>query len=257
MFSVTPIPAFQDNYLWLITREGSDQAAIVDPGDAAPVRAALEERGLTLCAILATHHHGDHVGGVTTLLEAYPGIPVYGPAQERISGRTESLQENDNLTVPGLELVLRVLDVPGHTAGHIAYVGEGMVFCGDTLFAVGCGRLFEGTPEQMHASLAKLAALPADTRVYCGHEYTESNIRFARRVEPANPDLAAREQEVHGLRQRGQPTLPSTIEWELRTNPFLRVGERGVAQAASERAGKNLASPVAVFAEIRRWKDAG
>jgi len=257
MLSVTPIPAFQDNYLWLLTREGRDTAVIVDPGDAGPVLAALTERGLGLAAILTTHHHGDHVGGVGKLLDAFPGIPVYGPASERIPGCSEQLTEGDEIDLPGLDVKLGVLDVPGHTAGHIAYVGETMVFCGDTLFAVGCGRLFEGTPAQMHESLSKLAALPEDTRVYCGHEYTENNIRFARRVEPENPDLAAREQETRALRQRGEPSLPSRIALEKRTNPFLRVAEPAVIQAASAHAGKPLDSPEAVFAEVRRWKDAG
>ena len=257
MLSVTPIPAFQDNYLWLLTREGRDTAAIVDPGDAGPVLATLAERGLRLAAILTTHHHGDHVGGVGKLLDAFPGIPVYGPAGERIPGCSERLAEGDEIDLPGLDVKLGVLDVPGHTAGHIAYVGETMVFCGDTLFAVGCGRLFEGTPAQMHESLSKLAALPEDTRVYCGHEYTENNIRFARRVEPENPDLAAREQETRALRQRGEPSLPSRIALEKRTNPFLRVAESAVIRAAAAHAGKPLDSPEAVFAEVRRWKDAG
>lgn len=257
MLTVTPIPAFQDNYLWLLTREGRDTAAIVDPGDAGPVLATLRERGLRLGAILTTHHHGDHVGGVRELLDAYGGIPVYGPARERIPGCSERLAEGDEIEVPGLDFGLRVLDVPGHTAGHIAYVGESLVFCGDTLFAVGCGRLFEGTPAQMHESLSKLAALPDDTRVYCGHEYTENNIRFARRVEPENQDLAAREQETRALRQRDEASLPSHIALEKRTNPFLRVAEAAVIQAASAHAGKPLDSPEAVFAEVRRWKDTG
>lgn len=252
--AVEPIAAFETNYIWAI-HNGRD-CALVDPGSSAEPLSFLRERGLNLCALILTHHHYDHIGGVDDLL-AEKAVPVWGPVDERIPQVNQPVGEGDRASVPELELQFEVLETPGHTSTHIIYHNDEMMLAGDTLFSIGCGRLFEGTPEQMHASLAKLAALPADTRVYCGHEYTESNIRFARRVEPANPDLAAREQEVHGLRQRGQPTLPSTIEWELRTNPFLRVGERGVAQAASERAGKNLASPVAVFAEIRRWKDAG
>lgn len=255
MLSVSPIPAFQDNYLWLLTQEGSEQAAIVDPGDADPVLAVVDERGLTLSAILCTHHHGDHVGGVARLLERFPGIPVYGPVSERIPGCTHPLKEGDTLTV--LDQTFRVLDVPGHTAGHIAYVGDGLLFCGDTLFAVGCGRLFEGTPTQMLQSLEKLAALPGDTRVYCGHEYTANNIRFARQVEPDNAALAAREKAVAERRGADLPTLPSTIELERQTNPFLRSDQPAVAAAASAQSGRTLNATVAVFAEIRRWKDRG
>ena len=193
MVAIIPIPAFTDNYIWLL-RDGRG-AVVVDPGDAAPVLAYLAAHDLALTAILATHHHGDHVGGVTALLERFP-VPVFGPARERIPGRTNAVADGDRIVVPGLPGTLAVLDIPGHTAGHVAYFGEidgvPVLFCGDTLFAAGCGRLFEGTPAQMWASLSALAALPPATRVYCGHEYTLANLRFAQAVEPHNPDVAAR-----------------------------------------------------------------
>ncbi len=181
MLAIIPIPAFADNYIWLL-RDGA-AAAVVDPGDAAPVIAYFEREGVAPTAIIATHHHGDHVGGIRDLLARW-AVPVYGPANEAIPGRTQALREGDAIVVPGIGLALSTLDIPGHTAGHIALVGKDMVFCGDTLFAAGCGRLFEGTPAQMVASLAKLAALPDATRIYCGHEYTVSNLRFALAVEP-------------------------------------------------------------------------
>ncbi len=193
MTTIIPIPAFADNYIWLL-RDGRS-AVVVDPGDATPVLAYLERAGLTLTAILATHHHNDHVGGIPALRERYP-VPVFGPARESIPARTQALSEGDVFEVPGLPVTLRTLDIPGHTAGHIALFGEvagaPSVFCGDTLFAAGCGRLFEGTPSQMWASLSALARLPDATNVYCGHEYTLANLRFALAVEPDNAALAAR-----------------------------------------------------------------
>jgi len=256
MLAIHPVPAFQDNYLWVLAR-GRD-AAVVDPGDAGPVQAFLENNGLTLRAILATHHHGDHVGGLTALAAQWH-CPVFGPAGERIAGLTQRLKEGDRIRVPGLEVELEVIDVPGHTAGHIAYVhrdpGDPFVFCGDTLFAGGCGRLFEGTAAQMVGSLSKLASLPADTRVYCAHEYTLANLRFARAVEPDNVALAERQAREAARRERGEPTVPSTLEVELATNPFLRWAEPRVIAAAERHAGRALADPVAVFAEIREWKN--
>jgi hydroxyacylglutathione hydrolase len=257
MTSIIPIPAFADNYIWLL-REGG-KAAVVDPGDAAPVIAYLERERLELCAILNTHHHGDHVGGNRALLARW-SVPVFGPAHESIPGVTRSLVEGDSILLPGVELVLSVLDVPGHTAGHIACVGRldasPAVFCGDTLFTAGCGRLFEGTPAQMLDSLAKLAALPGDTRVFCGHEYTLSNLRFARAVEPSNAALQQRQVRDQAMRDRGEPTVPSTIAEERATNPFLRVDEPAVRSAAERHAGRALADRVAVFAEVRAWKNA-
>ena len=256
MPAIIPIPAFSDNYIWLV-REGA-HAAVVDPGDAAPVLAYLDREKLTLSAIIATHHHNDHVGGIAALL-ARSSVPVFGPARETIPGRTHALVEGDEITVPGPELAMRVLDIPGHTAGHIAFVGGGatpVAFVGDTLFAVGCGRLFEGTPAQMAASLAKLAALPGATQVYCGHEYTLANLRFALAVEPANGALRDRQTREQTKRDRGLPTLPSTIADELATNPFLRAGTPAVFAAAEAHAGRRLADAVEAFAIVREWKNA-
>ena len=252
MLTVHPVPAFQDNYLWVI--HDGRHAAVVDPGDAAPVQAFLEENGLALSAILITHHHPDHIGGLPVLSARYR-CPVFGPAGEKIAGITTLLKEGDAIVVPGIGAKFKVLDVPGHTAGHIAYVGEGAIFCGDTLFACGCGRLFEGTAEQMHASLDKLKCLPPETRVYCAHEYTLANIRFAEAVEPGNKALAERKERDTYSRKRGKPTVPSTIEVELATNPFLRCAETEVIYNARRHAGDKLRTEVEVFAAIRAWKN--
>lgn len=256
MLQVHPVPAFSDNYLWVI-HNGRD-AAVVDPGDARPVIDYLAVRGLSLAAILCTHHHADHVGGVEPLLdflELRGQIPVFGPAGERIPARTQALREGDQVVIPQLPLELKVLDVPGHTAGHIAYAGSDMLFCGDTLFACGCGRLFEGTAAQMTSSLAKLKSLPGHTRVYCAHEYTMANIRFAEAVEPGNADLELRKAFCGAKRHRNEPTLPSTISLELATNPFLRWDAPAVIAAASRRAGRALSRDEEIFAEIREWKN--
>ncbi|MBL0141334.1 MAG: hydroxyacylglutathione hydrolase [Betaproteobacteria bacterium] len=262
MMQIHPVPAFEDNYLWVI--EDGRHAAVVDPGDDHPVQAFLEARGLVLTAILATHHHGDHVGGLEALATRWK-CEVFGPAGERIDGLTTRLRQGECITVPGLGLPLEILDVPGHTAGHIAYVGAGagpqglppgpFVFCGDTLFACGCGRLFEGTPAQMLDSLSKLGKLPREARVYCAHEYTMSNIRFALAVEPGNTALAARRQRDGALRAGNLPTVPSTLADELDTNPFMRWSCPEVIASASAHAGRALASPVEVFAAVREWKD--
>ena len=251
--SITPLPAFNDNYLWLLARDG--QAAVVDPGDPAPVLRALAERSLRLAAILVTHHHGDHAGGVPDLRAT--GATVYGPRSEAIEGVDVLLGAGDEVTVLGVRFA--VLDVPGHTAGHIAYFAGALdppvVFCGDTMFACGCGRLFEGTPVQMLASLDRLAALPPATRVYCAHEYTLANIRFALNVEPDNTALQARAQSAQATRARGEPTVPSTIELELATNPFLRSAAPAIQAAAQRRSGTASLDRVQTFTEIRRWKD--
>lgn len=257
MPTIIPIPAFADNYIWLL-REGA-YAAVVDPGDAAPVLAYLEREGATLSAILATHHHADHVGGNKALLARFP-VPVYGPARETIPGRTHALEEGDSFVVPGIGVSLSVLDVPGHTSGHIAYVGDiggvASLFCGDTMFAAGCGRLFEGTPAQMWKSLAKFAALPPATHVYCGHEYTLANLRFAAAVEPDNAHVKTRQVREQAKRDRGEPTLPSTIGEERATNPFLRANLPSVKTEAEAYAGHALADDVASFAAVRAWKNA-
>lgn len=255
--SVLTVPAFKDNYLWLI-HDGSN-AAVVDPGDAAPILQALEQHGLTLTAILLTHHHNDHIGGVQALLDRFD-VPVFGPRNDGIEEVTHPLSEGDRVTVPGLGLEFAVLDVPGHTLGHIAYVrttpGLHWLFCGDTLFAGGCGRLFEGTPEQMSASLDKLAALPEDTEVYCAHEYTLSNLRFAQAVEPGNEALALRMRDEGAKRAQDVPTVPSSIGLERSTNPFIRYREPAIAESLVA-AGKldRDATPVQVFAALREWKN--
>lgn len=253
--NLIPLPAFQDNYLWLL--HDGQRALVVDPGDAEPVRNFLSEGGLQLDAILVTHHHPDHTGGVDALREA-TGARVYGPARERIPAPFTPLAEGDRIEVLGLRF--EVLDVPGHTAGHIAYYapdidGTPLVFCGDTLFSGGCGRLFEGTPAQMLDSLAKLARLPGGTRVCCTHEYTLGNLKFATAVEPGNSELSHYRQQCEAQRARGEPTLPSTIALERQINPFLRARQPAVAQAAHRHNGAEQADEVAVFAALRQWKN--
>ena len=252
MLEVVALKAFKDNYIWTL-RDGK-HAAVVDPGEARPVQDYLAREGLQLAAILATHHHADHVGGVAELL-ALRAVPVYGPKREPIPTLTHPVGEGDTVTVPELGVSFSVLDIPGHTRAHIAYYGLGSLFCGDTLFACGCGKVFEGTPEQMVASLAKLAALPDATKLYCGHEYTLANIQFARAVEPANAALAEREQRVRQLRDTGKPSLPSTLGEERKTNPFLRCAEGPVIESANKYLGGRIGDPVRVFAAIREWKN--
>jgi hydroxyacylglutathione hydrolase len=249
------LPAFTDNYIWML-HDGTD-AVVVDPGEAKPVEAALDARQLTLAAILVTHHHGDHVGGVNALRPRLRG-PVHGPRREDIPEPYVAHDEGDVVEVLGLRF--EVIDVPGHTAGHIAYFHAGangdapILFCGDTLFSAGCGRLFEGTPRQMHDSLSRLAALPGDTRVCCAHEYTLSNLRFARAADPVNPERDAYLAWCEATRAQGQPTLPSTIARERAVNPFLRCDEPGVVQAARAQ-GAAAADGTAVFATLREWKN--
>lgn len=253
--TVLAVPAFRDNYLWLL--HDGEHAAVVDPGDAAPIRAALAAHGLTLTAILLTHHHADHIGGVPGLL-ADKEVPVFGPASDGIDAVTVALREGERVSVPGLGLDLEVLDVPGHTLGHIAYVtaDRSAVFCGDTLFGAGCGRLFEGTPAQMASSLDKLAALPDSTQVYCAHEYTLANLRFAQAMEPDNAAITARIAQDRAARARDEPTIPSTIGLEKATNSFLRYTEPTIA-ATLVQAGrlKPDAAPLAAFAALREWKN--
>ncbi len=249
---IIPLPAFNDNYIWLL-RSGR-YAAVVDPGDAAPVRRYLADEGLTLVAILVTHHHFDHVDGIEALVEAH-SVPVFGPAMEDIPGLTHPVSQDDEVLLPELGAEFRVLDLPGHTAGHVGYYGDGVLFCGDTLFAAGCGRLFEGTPAQMFDSLAKLAALPGDTQVYCTHEYTLSNLAFAAAVEPSNAAITDRIASSQTLRAAGTPTVPFSLDGERLTNPFLRSLEPEVIEQAQVQAGHALKTPVEVFAAIREWKN--
>ena len=258
---ITRVPAFRDNYIWLLSMAGSSLAVVVDPGDAEAVEKALDLTGSTLAAILLTHHHADHVGGVERLCQRFSRIPVFGPAVESITGVSKPLSGGETLSVPGLKVPLRVLAVPGHTAGHLAYYlpGEagggwpGFLFCGDTLFGFGCGRLFEGTAAQMSASLSRLAALPDDTLVFCAHEYTLLNLPFAEAVDPDNPTLAARGDAVRRLRARGEATVPMRLDQERATNPFLRCEEKAVAAAVADAAPDG--DPVAVFAALREWRN--
>ncbi|CAB5532442.1 Hydroxyacylglutathione hydrolase [Pseudomonas putida] len=253
MIQIDALPAFSDNYIWLLQDTAKRRCAVVDPGDAAPVQAWLAANpGWVLEDILITHHHHDHVGGVEALKHA-TGARVCGPAQERIPARDLALDDGDQVKVLGLGF--DIIAVPGHTLGHIAYYSAPLLFCGDTLFAAGCGRLFEGTPEQMHQSLSRLAALPTETRVYCTHEYTLSNLRFAKAVEPENLHVAQRFADVTRLRDEDRISLPSTIGLERLTNPFLRTAETSVKQKADEWKGHSNTSQASVFAALRSWKD--
>ncbi len=252
MIDVVPVKAFKDNYVW--TLRNASWAAVVDPGEARPVLDYLAREKLRLAAILATHHHPDHVGGIAEILDKHE-VPVYGPRNEPIATLTRPVSEGDEVSIPELGVRFSVIDIPGHTRAHIAYYGAGSLFCGDTLFACGCGRVFEGTPEQMYASLAKLAALPEQTKVYCGHEYTLANIGFARKVDPDNAALAALETRARRLREAGQPTLPTTLGEERAANPFLRCLEPAVVDSANKYLGARVADPVRVVAAIREWKN--
>lgn len=254
MMEVHAVHAFDDNYIWLIGCADKRNVAIVDPGDEDPVFDYLAAHSLTPEAILITHHHGDHTGGVTALVERY-NIPVYGPANERIPALTHPLAESDEVELSGCGLRLRVLDTPGHTRDHICYVGHGALFCGDVMFAAGCGRIFEGTAEQMYRSLEKLRALPDETLVYCAHEYTEANLRFAIVAEPDNADTRQRQEKVKRLRAERLDTVPSLMGEEKRTNPFLRSHVPSLVAAAERFSGKPLRTPAEVFATVRYWKD--
>jgi len=260
--AILPIAAFSDNYVWMV--HDGVHAVVVDPGQAEPVREALARLQLSLTAILLTHHHNDHVGGVSELVQEWQ-CPVWGPATESLPVCDHPVKEGDVVTLVAPEIDLRVLDVPGHTAGHVAYAGRvgsdrsvrnaPVLFSGDTLFAGGCGRLFEGTPGQMATSLGKMLSLPPDTRVYCGHEYTLSNLRWAVEVEGDNVALQEAFLHAQQCRASDRPTLPSTLAQECATNPFVRTEHAAVANAAARWAGKPLASPVEVFAALREWKN--
>jgi len=249
---IIPLPAFRDNYIWLLRRGAT--AVVVDPGDAAVVERHLAGHGLQLGAILITHHHADHIGGVTALT-AERAIPVFGPAAEPIVGVNRPLAEGDAVDLPVLGVRLQALEVPGHTRTHIAYLAPGALFCGDTLFSAGCGRLLGGTAAQLHDSLRRLADLPDDTAVYCTHEYTLANLAFARAAEPDNAARDAWLAECEQLRAAGRPTLPSRIGRERRINPFLRTTEPAVIEAVAAHCGARPAGSRECFAALRAWKD--
>lgn len=254
MLQILPLSAFNDNYIWLIRQANQPTCWVVDPGDAAPVKAYLAQEGLKLAGILLTHHHADHTGGVAEL--ATSGVEVVGSAKDadRLPSLTQAVSQGSKINVLGVEFT--ALEIDGHTLGHLAFVAENILFSGDTLFAGGCGRRFEGTAEQMHASLSQLASLPASTKVYAAHEYTLSNLEFALAVEPNNPALKERLAACQALRQNSQPTLPSLISDELATNPFLRLDQSSIQQAlAAQFPEETPQQPSEFFNLLRSWKD--
>ncbi len=261
---VSRIPAFEDNYIWFIhglpEKQAEKQIIIVDPGEAWPVLQSIEQNQYQPQAIFITHHHGDHTGGIREILSHF-NIPIYGPVHESIPAISHKLDETQTVSLNSMGLSFKVLDVPGHTLGHIAYLyhaenkEDGSLFIGDTLFAGGCGRIFEGTAEQMHHSLDKLLQLDDNTWVYCAHEYTQDNLVFAQRVEPENTELLQRIKDTRELLSAGQATVPSLLKLEKQTNPFLRCNCQSVIKAAEQFAGKQLSAPAEVFATVRYWKD--
>jgi hydroxyacylglutathione hydrolase len=250
-WTVLTVPAFQDNYLWVI--QNGEEAIVVDPGDAAPIKACLEAHQLRLSAILCTHHHADHVGGVKALLEAFGPIEVYGPPDETIPGRTQAVYDGNTLSLAAGDFL--VMSVPGHTSGHVAYVWQNRLFCGDTLFAMGCGRLFEGTPAQMLESLHRFAQLPGEFHVHCAHEYTLSNLAFALAVDPENPALIERGVREQARRARGEATIPALLSEERDTNPFLRASQTALKASAERWKHAPLQSELEVFTALREWKN--
>ncbi len=255
MNKIIAIPAFKDNYIWAIHSLEGSQLVVVDPGSADPVLEYLQTNNLTLSAILVTHHHWDHSGGVVALLKQFPNIQVYGPANEKVEGLTKGVKENDVISLEAHQLELRVIDIPGHTLGHIAFVGSSLLFCGDTLFSCGCGRIFEGTPNQMYHSLEKIKNLSKNTLVYCGHEYTLANIAFAQTADPHNKALAKRLIDVQNLRAQNLPSLPVSLQMECETNPFLRCEAPEIVNAVQNYSHAKLSSSIDIFAQLREWKN--
>lgn len=248
MLNIIPIPAFSDNYIWLLSHK--DHAVVVDPGDAKPVIETLKKLNLTISAILVTHHHSDHIDGINELL-AYQETTVYAPKYENFNFKHTQLSEGDELALPEIEQTFKILWLPGHTLGHIAYVNKEYLFCGDTLFGAGCGRLFEGSPTQMLASLSRLKKLNSSTKIYCTHEYTSKNIQFALTLDPNNRDLITRKDEVASLRLNNLPSLPSTIGLELKTNPFLRCNHATIIKNSHA----NNSDEISVFTAIRALRN--
>jgi len=254
MLTIQAVPAFNDNYIWFIQAPNSKNLLIVDPGDARPVIEAIEQQQLNPLALLITHHHSDHIAGIHDLVNYYD-IPVYGPKSEAIPDLTYPLTACDDLIINAAFPTITVLDVPGHTSGHIAFLIDGSLFCGDTLFGAGCGRLLGGTAKQLHASLQLIANLPQQTKIFCAHEYTQANLRFAAVVEPNNTKIRQRILDTDALLMNDGSSLPSSLALELQTNPFLRSRQPDVIQAAEQFAGQQLHDPEAVFTALRSWKD--
>lgn len=257
MLNVIAIPALADNYIWIVAAPDNSCVVVVDPGQAQPVLDHLEEHGLSVGAYLITHHHGDHTGGLAELVQKLPA-PVYGPSREAkaITGVDHPVAGGDHFQLDCLPDTLEVIDVPGHTLGHIAYRCDDVLLAGDALFSAGCGRVFEGTHAQMQASLARLRQLPGQTRICCGHEYTQKNLNFAQLIEPDNPDIDEALSRVETLRQVGKPSLPSTLDQECRINPFLRWDNKQVIKAVSNHVGRDLTQASEIFGALRDWKNA-
>lgn len=251
--TLTPIPAFSDNYIWCL--HNNTHAVVVDPGDATPVIQFCAQHKLTLAAILITHHHHDHTGGIAALTAQHNELPVIGPRGGHIKGLTKTVTEGDSVALPVIDCRFTVLTLAGHTLDHIGFFGHGVLFCGDTLFSAGCGRLFEGSPEQMHQALSKLSRLPANTQVCCAHEYTLANIQFALAVDPKNPALIAYKEWADAQRQQGLPTLPSDIHTQNEINPFLRCHTESVKESVNQYHKQSMTSVVDTFAGLRKWKD--
>ena len=252
--SVKPIPSLSDNYIWLIINDSEATVAIVDPGSSAGPISYIEKMNLQPAAILVTHHHWDHVNGIEELVNRFD-IPVYGPATEYVPQLTTPLADNDNFSLPELKLGFDVMDISGHTAGHIGYLTGNKLFCGDTLFSAGCGRLFNGTAAQLHASLKRIGQLPDSTLIYCSHEYTLDNLRFAQAVEPDNSAIQSRITDVEILRGKNLPSLPVTLEMEKRYNPFLRTNRENIMQAVAQHSGQKIDNSETCFRYLRMWKD--
>lgn len=253
-YRIVGLPAFQDNYIWMVIHPKNQHAIVVDPGESAIVLETLQREGLTLEAILVTHHHYDHTAGIAEIIKAFP-VPVYGPKEDNIPTVDHKMNRNDTLKLPKMELSFQAISIPAHTLGHIAFYGNGWLFCGDTLFSGGCGRLFEGTAAQMFQSLQRLAALPKSTEVYCGHEYTLDNIKFALTVEPNNQETIKYQNYVISRRNKNLPSLPSTIEQELKINPFLRCNCSEIRQSIATHFRSKYDQNEAVFTHLRKWKD--